>query len=94
MIILKDYDAVEAFSSDTQITMGTELSLSFGPLGRSAETDLHAGDGGVCTVFSYAHSKGLFVGISLQAALMFTRNDVNTAFYGRPVPPREILMGS
>lgn len=94
MIILKDQDALNAFCSDTQITMGTELSLSFGPLGRSAETDLHAGDGGIATVISYAHSKGLFVGISLQAALVFSRNDVNKAFYGKEVTPRQLLVGN
>lgn len=94
MIILNEPDAVEAFCSNAQLSMGTELSLSFGPIGRSAETNLHAGDGGMCTVFSYAHSKGLFVGVSLQAAVVVARPDVNRAFYGQPVSREDLLSGA
>lgn len=40
-----------------QVSLGTELSLSVGPVGRTASTDVRAGDGGVTAAFSYAHSK-------------------------------------
>ena len=40
-----------------QLSLGTELSLSVGPVGRTASTDIRAGDGGVTAAFSYAHSK-------------------------------------
>lgn len=40
-----------------QVSLGTELSVSLGPLGRTAATDVHAGDKGVSAAFSYAHSK-------------------------------------
>ncbi|CAN0480154.1 unnamed protein product, partial [Hapterophycus canaliculatus] len=40
-----------------KVSLGTELSLSVGPVGRTASTDIRAGDGGVTAAFSYAHSK-------------------------------------
>ena len=67
--------------------------MSVGPIGRSAETNLTAGDGGACTVFSYAHSKGLFVGISIQAGIITSRPDVNATFYGERIPPSDLLGG-
>lgn len=93
VIVLSDVDAVNAFCSDTQLSMGTELSMSLGPIGRSAETNLMAGNGGACTVFSYAHSKGLFVGVSLQAGVITARPDVNITFYGEHVAQRDLLSG-
>lgn len=93
IIILNTPNAVEAFCSDAQVALGTELGISLGPLGRSAGTDLHAGDGGVTAAFSYAHSKGLFIGVSLEASVLFARNDINRAFYGKSVLPHQILHG-
>ena len=93
VMVLSDREAVQAFCSEAQLSMGTELSMSFGPIGRSAETNLTAGEGGACTVFSYAHSKGLFVGVSLQAGMITYRPDVNLTFYGEDVQPRELLSG-
>lgn len=94
MIILNEPEAVQAFCSSAQMSMGTELSMSFGPVGRSAETTLTAGDGGTSTAFSYAHSRGLFVGVSLQAAVVVARPDVNRVFYnGSRHTPQELLTG-
>jgi lipid-binding SYLF domain-containing protein len=93
IIILNTPNAVEAFCSDAQVALGTELGISLGPLGRSAGTDLHAGEGGITAAFSYAHSKGLFIGVSLEASVLFARNEINRAFYGKGVLPHQILRG-
>ena len=58
LIVLNSEEAVQAFASKAQVSLGTELSIAVGPMGRSAETNMTAGDGGVSAVFSYAHSKG------------------------------------
>eukprot|EP01041_Mallomonas_annulata_P002132 gene2132-4159_t len=93
MIVLNTSKAVEVFTSRTQVSLGTALGVSFGPVGRSAGTDIHAGDTGVSAAFSYAHSKGLFVGVSLEAAVIASRPSVNRAFYGESVDPITLLSG-
>ncbi len=74
--------AVNAFGGRGQISMGAEIGVAIGPVGRSVEADVSAGDGGFASMYSYAHSKGLFAGVSLEGKIVGTRNDVNLSFYG------------
>jgi hypothetical protein len=74
--------------------LGTELGISVGPLGRTAGSDLRAGKGGVAAAFAYAHSRGLFVGVSIEAGVVINRPDVNEAFYGVHHKTRDILNGT
>ncbi|KAJ1452908.1 hypothetical protein M885DRAFT_619514 [Pelagophyceae sp. CCMP2097] len=94
LVILNSQDAVDAFASTAQLSLGTELSLALGPLGRSAETNMTAGDGGVSAVFSYAHSKGFFVGIALHACVILARPDCNEKFYGERYEVPHLLSGA
>ncbi|CAN0170977.1 unnamed protein product [Ascophyllum nodosum] len=93
VIVLNTVAAVEAFTSTGQLSLGTELSLSVGPVGRTASTDVRAGDGGVTAAFSYAHSKGIFIGVSVEAATVVTRKEANRDFYGMHISAKELLMG-
>ena len=43
--------------------------------------------------YTYSHSKGLFVGVSLDGSAITVRHDVNAAFYGYEVPVSVILEG-
>ena len=73
------------------MTLGTELGISVGPLGRGAGSDLRAGKGGLAAAFAYAHSRGLFVGVSIEAGVVASRPDVNEAFYGEvPTAVRDL----
>lgn len=93
LIILNTEAAVDVFTSQTQVSLGTALGVSLGPIGRSAGTEIHAGDTGISAAYSYAHSKGLFVGVSLEAAVIASRPSVNRAFYGESVEPALLLSG-
>ena len=94
LIVLNSEEAVAAFASKAQLSLGTELSIAVGPMGRSAETNMTAGDGGVSAVFSYAHSKGLFLGIALHACVIVGRDEANISFYGTPHSIEHILSGA
>lgn len=93
VIVLNTKAAVEAFASTAQVTLGTGLGVAIGPVGRTVGTDVYASDRGVTAAFSYAHSKGLFAGVSLEASVIVSRPDVNRAFYGQSVSPSELLRG-
>ena len=41
--------------------------------------------------YAYAHSQGLFAGISLEGSIITVRNDVNAKFYACPCNAKELL---
>jgi lipid-binding SYLF domain-containing protein len=95
VLILNSPAAVDAFRSKRQVSMGAELGVAIGPLGRSGAGSVAVGgDLDYAPVYSYSHSKGLFAGISLEGAVVSTRSDVNRKFYGKDVDPKELLSGT
>jgi len=80
---------VKAFSRDANVTLGGDVSVAAGPIGRHAEAAITP----VAAVYTYSRSQGLFAGISLEGTVIGTRNDANAAYYGRPVNAGEILSG-
>lgn len=93
MLILSTDSAVKVFTSRAQVSVGAELGVSVGPIGRSIESDVTAGNKGAAHAFSYAMSKGLFFGASLEASAIACRPDVNRAFYGEKVSITALLEG-
>ena len=76
----------------SKFTLGGSATVAAGPLGRSgeADTDLHLN----AEIYSYAKSKGLFAGISLEGASLKVSTKANEEYYGRSVSPRGILFAS
>lgn len=89
VIVLNTPAAVEAFAKGGNFTLGGALSVAAGPVGRTAE----AAVGLQAAVYTYSRSQGLFAGVSLEATVLTTRDQVNAAYYGRPVEARDILAG-
>ncbi len=93
MLILSTDQAVNTFKSRAQVSVGAELGVSVGPIGRSIESDVTAGSKGAAHAFAYAQSKGLFFGASLEASGIAARPDVNRAFYGEKLSISNLLSG-
>jgi SH3 domain-containing YSC84-like protein 1 len=89
VIILNTPAAVDAFAKQGNVTLGGNLTVAAGPLGRAAE----AGVALQAAVYSYSRSQGLFAGISLEGTGINTRDDANTAYYDKLVTAGEILSG-
>lgn len=89
VIILNTPAAVDAFAKQSNLTLGGNLSVAAGPIGRTAEADLAL----QAAVYTYSRSQGLFAGVSLEGTGIGTRNELNAAYYGRPVTAEEILSG-
>ena len=72
------------------VKLGADLSVTAGPVGRTAEaaTDaqLHA------DILSYSRTRGLFAGISLDGAVFKQDKDGNRDLYGRKITAKEILI--
>jgi len=73
----------------SKFTLGGKGSVAAGPFGRTAEasTDVKLN----AEIYSYAKSKGLFAGISLEGAHLSADNESNAKFYGSKVTPEALL---
>jgi len=89
VMVLNTDAAVQAFSRDVNVTLGGDISVAAGPIGRAAE----AGVTPIAAIYTYSRSQGLFAGVSLEGTVIGTRNDANAEYYGRRVTPEEILSG-
>ena len=76
----------------SRVTLGGQASVAAGPFGRSAEAatnlDLKA------EIYSYAKSKGLFAGLSLEGAELKPDKDDDRDYYGSGVTTTQLLFGS
>lgn len=93
VFILNTKSAVETFAQAGSITLGGNVSLAAGPIGRNAEAAGSASLKSVAAVFSYAKTKGLFAGVSLEGSVLIERRDANRTFYGQSCNARQILSG-
>ena len=89
VIILNTPEAIKAFTQGTNFTLGANLSVAVGPVGRSAE----AGVSPRAAIYTYSRSQGIFAGVSLEGTAVATRYEANEEFYGKPVYPADILEG-
>jgi lipid-binding SYLF domain-containing protein len=90
IIVLNTPDAVVAFAKGGNFTLGGAMSLAAGPVGRDLEGSMAVG----AVMYTYSRSQGLFAGVSLEGTVVYTRDEANAEFYGKPVQAREILSGS
>jgi SH3 domain-containing YSC84-like protein 1 len=93
VMILNDASAVKAFSQLGSVTLGGNLSIAAGPVGRNAEASGAANFKAVAPIFSYSKTKGLFAGVSLEGSILIERRDANRKFYNAPVTAKQLLTG-
>ena len=73
----------------SQFTLGADAAVAAGPLGRtgSANTDLRLR----AEILSYSRTRGLFLGVSLEGAVVKQDQDGNENLYGERVDPKRLL---
>lgn len=74
---------------ESKFTLGGKGSVAAGPVGRTAEanTDIKLN----AEIYSYARTKGLFAGLSLEGAKLGPDRDATNRFYGKTVEPKAVL---
>jgi lipid-binding SYLF domain-containing protein len=75
--------------TSSKITLGGKASVAAGPFGRSGEasTDLKLN----AEIYTYAKSKGLFAGLSIEGARLAADKKANAQYYGQPVSVKQLL---
>jgi SH3 domain-containing YSC84-like protein 1 len=81
VIVLTTQEAVDAFAKEGNVTLGANLSAAVGPVGRTAEANVAF----QAAMYTYSISQGLFAGVSLEGAVIATRDDANAEYYGKAV---------
>lgn len=76
-------------------TLGGNLSVAVGPLGRNAEgTGALNTKGQLAAMYSYSKTKGLFGGMSVEGSVIAERGDANRIAYGDNLTAKQILTGT
>jgi lipid-binding SYLF domain-containing protein len=91
ILVFKTLKSIDDIASG-KVTLGADLSVAAGPVGRSAEasTDIDM----KAEIYSYSKSKGLFAGLSIKGASIRIDKDANEAFYKKSgASAYEILHG-
>jgi hypothetical protein len=77
------------------LTLGGNMSLAVGPLGRNAEgSGALNTKGKIAAMYSYSKTKGLFGGVSVEGSVILERQDANRIAYGGNPTAKQILSGS
>src|SRR5271170_4557403 len=89
MLFMNDH-ALHSLLSD-KFKLGADASIAAGPVGRNAAagTDLKLN----AEILSYSRSKGVFIGVSLNGAVVQADKSGDKAMYGDDVNRHEILDG-
>lgn len=82
-------DAEQALMK-SNITLGGDISIAAGPVGRSAQGNTDFSKTGI---YAYAASQGLFAGISLEGSVLQADQSANREYYGESITPRAIITG-
>lgn len=68
----------------TTVKLGGDVSLAAGPIGAGAKAQ-------TTDVLAFARSRGLYGGVSLEGAILKSRNDWNRAYYNAEVSPADVI---
>ena len=95
IVFIFDDDTLKTMAYDkVGVKVGGQLEATIGTSGRSANLDLTVSEKGVGNTISYAFSKGAFLGISVEGAVIGARHKINQKFYNSAtITPDEIFAG-
>jgi len=73
----------------TSAKLGADASVAAGPVGAGAQA---ATQNLSADIVSYSRSKGVYAGVSVDGAVVATRDALNKAYYKKEVTPTDILI--
>ncbi len=85
ILLVMTQKGIDAFLS-TAVKLGGDLSVAAGPIGIGAKAQ-------IADILAFGRSKGAFIGVSLEGAVVKPRDSWNRIYYGKPVRPVDIIYG-
>ena len=86
ILLIKTRKVIDSLYASS-LKLGGDISVAAGPAGRGA-----AAKGLNADTISFALSKGVFAGISVEGAVIGPRETANDAYYGKAVTPLDIIL--
>ncbi|RMJ21556.1 SH3 domain-containing protein [Aspergillus sp. HF37] len=93
VFVLSSTDAVHTFMQRGSLMLGPNISLAFGPVGRSAEVDGAASSKGAASMYAYCKTKGLYGGLTIEGGLLVERRGANRKLYNQNITAKQLLSG-
>lgn len=82
--------SLQGLLNGQKVTLGADASIAVGPVGRQANAGTDAQLG--AEIYSYARSRGLFLGVSLGGSDLSVDNNADAMLYGRfGVTPADVF---
>jgi lipid-binding SYLF domain-containing protein len=75
---------------NNKVKLGADLSVAAGPVGLRGE--MVTSGNLVADIYSYARSRGLFAGISLEGGIVNMNSSYNKEYYGRELSAEQVLL--
>jgi len=95
LVVLNSRSAIQSFMAAGNVTLGGNLSIAVGPLGRNGEAIGAVNTSGkVAAMYSYSKTRGLFGGVSLEGSVIMERQDANAQAYRSDVSAKQLLSGA
>jgi lipid-binding SYLF domain-containing protein len=85
LMVVRTQAAVDKLLASS-FKFGGDLAITVGPVGGGAKSNVKA------DIYSFALSKGLYIGVSMEGSVVAPRDDWNTAYYGKAVTPADIFI--
>lgn len=86
IFVVRNQKGLEEFYR-TDFKLGADVSMAVGPVGEGASAK-----GITADIVAYAKKKGAFVGMAVDGSVIAVSDDSNTAYYGKPVRPTDIIV--
>ena len=89
VIFIMDDITMESLTTTHGATLGSQLEVTLGPLGRNVTADYNFSKKGIGATVAVAYSKGIFAGLSIEGAKLGVREFVNNKFYAASSTPAQ-----
>jgi lipid-binding SYLF domain-containing protein len=90
ILVFKTPRSLNGLLNGQKVTLGADASIAAGPVGMQANAGTDARLG--AEIYSYARSRGLFLGVSLGGSDISVDNNANSMLYGRfGVTPADVF---
>lgn len=84
LLMVMTQKALDALMT-TSVKLGADVGIAAGPVGTGVK-------GKLTDILAFVHSKGAFAGISLDGAVIATKNKWNNSYYNNPVSTSDIFV--
>ncbi|KAJ5624112.1 hypothetical protein N7510_000421 [Penicillium lagena] len=81
------------FAQGGSLTLSGNISIAFGPIGRSGEASTMASRKGFAGMYAYSKTRGMYGGLTLEGGVLAERASANKKMYERKVTPKQLLGG-